>query len=400
MQKSQIALSILFGTLLLSGFGWVTPAAAATPEVQFAATPLFLDADVKPGDSTARTVVVTNPTSASHAVFASVENTFDTGLAEVMRLTVASNGSTHFSGTFLEFFAATPLELGVVGPGASVTYTFTAALPTTTGNAYQLTSLGFDLVVGFVGGGSVTDTPTGRGGGGGGGGSFLLQNERVVVTDNDTGSAQLTWTTTRPATSYLVCGDTATDVFVLDAAAPRFGYQFVVPESTALTLSHTVDVTGLAPSTYECRPASRERLNDDFTVGIPLRFTITPPPGVVLGEAATAEPIVGQVVTPRPLVLPTGSVLGVGTKGAFGGPTYDEWRAELEAERAARAAAEADSGDESSAVAAGDEEVTGYSGGDTNERTMPLSETGRQLSWLALAVLLFAGLLWYLRRSA
>ena len=384
--------------LLLSGFwllaGVAAVAHAATIEVDFAATPLFLDANVVPGDSAARTVTVRNTGATNESLFMSVQNTFNTGLADVMELTVTSGSDTYFTGTFSDFFTAAPHSLGSLLAGDVRSYTFTARLDEATGNAYQLTQFGFDLVIGVPGGPTFTDTPTG-GGGGGGQSLFSLFNESIDDSSAGLGEVTITWNTSADATSYLVCGDLATaDSFTLDPDSPRFGYQFVVPENTTRVASHSVVLTGLAPSTYECRPASRRSLSDAFSVGIPLRFTI--PVGEVLGVATAAPVIAAQTMTPR--TWPgTGSVLGASSKGTFGGPTYDEWRAELEAERAARATSTTttESTSTSSMPAAMLEAAT-----DTVAEVLGAAEPTmiRRYGLIGLAVLLLLGLVWYVRR--
>jgi hypothetical protein len=381
---------------VLCGGSFATVTYAATIEVEFAATPLFLDANVVPGDSTARTVTIRNVGTTDVDLFMSVQNTFNTGLADVMELAVTSGSDTYFTGSFSEFFTAAPHVLSPLPVGDERTYTFTASLDTTTGNAYQLTQFGFDLVIGVPGGPTFTDTPTGGGGGGGGQSRFSLFNESVDDTAAGLGRVTITWNTSDDATSYLVCGDLATaDSFVLDPGAPRFGYQFVVPENTTRVISHSVDLTGLSPSTYECRPASRRSLSDAFSVGIPLRFTI--PAGEVLGAATAAPVIAAQTMTPR--TWPgTGSVLGASSKGTFGGPTYDEWRAELEAERAARASSTATT---TEAISTSTSPVAMLEAAtDTVADALGVAEPTmvRRYGLIGLAGLLLLGLLWYLRR--
>jgi hypothetical protein len=317
---------------------------AADFEVSFEATPLFLNADVKPGDSTTRSVTITNLETDNEAVYASPTNTFDTGLAPVMQLTVSDGTTEYFSGSFADFFANSPLALGSLAGGETVSYDFTASLPSDTGNAYQETQLGFDLVIGWDGG-SVDDGNNnpggtggtgGTGGGGGGGTNLVIFNEELDSVGVLDGTALISWNTNRDATSYLVCGDTDTGTFTLDPDAAMFGYQFIVPEDTNLTSSHSLSTGELDPGNYECRPASREDTDDDFTVGDAILFTI---PGGAVQGASTIEPNfinwedIAEIVSGT-FAQPTGSVLGANTgKGALGAPTYDEWRAEMDAER-------------------------------------------------------------------
>lgn len=339
--------TLLSAALLAAVFflvGGAPVAMAQSLSVVFEEQPLFKDADVKPGDSTDRTVTVTNNGDEAEDVFVAAQNTSNDGLADVMELLVVDDATqSHFSDTFAEFFATGGAELGSIAAGDSVTYTFTASLPIGTGNEYQKSSFGFDLVVGFVNGDIVTDEPDEQPmlfGMGGGGVGLILSNENATTTAAK--SALITWNTNRPATSYVVCGDTSFGPFTLTTEFPLYGYQFVIPESTDLVTEHKMVQTGLEPGTYECRPASRERTTDRFTVGRPLTFTI--PEGAVLGERAP-EPERPEVTIPPTIpAQPPGSVLGKGWKGA--GLTYDEWRAEVDRERAERERIEREALDE------------------------------------------------------
>lgn len=324
LQLTSLLTVLMFGMVFGAGY-----ALAQALEVDFEATPLFLDANIEPGDSEARTVTVRNTTTEEQDVYVSVLNVFSTGLGEVMELTVTAPGSTYFTGVFDDFFSTTPLSLGTLAVGETKVFTFEAAFPSSAGNEYQTKQLGFDLVIGFVGGETVTDNP--GGGNGGGGGSILrIFNEEVESVVGDT--ATLTWNTNLNASTYLVCGLVGDTPFTLTTIAPLFGYDFALGEFDTDTKTHTAVLTGLDTGTYECRPAGRVSPTKPFTVGEALRFTIAPG-GQVAGAATTAPLISGL------LSAPTGSVLGASGKGTFGGPTYDEWKAEMEAERAAALAA-------------------------------------------------------------
>lgn len=386
-QLHQFSLRGSVVTLLFFALG--THSAAAALLVDFAATPLFVNANVQPGDSVARTVTITNTAAETEAILVSAENTFDAGLAPAMELVISDGTTEYFAGSFRDFFARTPVALGSIAAGATRVYTFGASLPSVVGNPYQNTQLGFDLVIGWSDG-SVTDTPTRSSGGGGGGSDLSLFNETVVSVDAAAGTAVITWNTNRSATSYLVCGDTATGSFTLTTSAPLFGYQFVVPENTARTVSHRVVVDDLDPGRYECRPASREVVDDAFTVGDALSITL--PERLVAGEATTTSPAdwaaiaqtVADAFAPR-----TGSVLGVGIggKGTVGGPTYEEWRAEMEAERERRLLT-------ASSSAADTRSTTSNltSTADTATASDDPPPVGESRPWLWLLLALLAGL--------
>jgi|AntRauTorckE6833_2_1112554.scaffolds.fasta_scaffold00223_10 hypothetical protein len=322
-----------FGVAVLFGTGLLLPqiASAQALDVQFAATPLFLEANVVPGDNESRTVMVTNNGSTTEAIITTVKNEFDGGLGNAMTLHITSGGNTYFNNTFTQFFSAGEVNLDTLAPNNSRTYTFTAALPTTTGNPYQEKELGFDLVIGFAGGEQVTDGEDGNGGGrgnrGGGSGSggsttFFITNENVTVDGQD---ATVTWDTNRPGTTYLVCGLTENGPFRLTRTSP-FGYEYRIPENPTLVIGHGVTQSDLLPGEYECLPVSRPDTDGRFTTGDPVQFII-----------AGALPLVAGAATSTPQTLPParphGSVLGVSGKGSLGGPTYEEWRAELDKSR-------------------------------------------------------------------
>jgi hypothetical protein len=135
-----------------------------------------------------------------------------------------------------------------------------------------------------------------------------------------------------------VCGNKAASPFVLDPSDRLFGYQFASAESLSKVLQHSVTFTSLSIGEYECRVASREDITDDFTVSGALDFAFSPA-GLVEG-ITTAAPT--QPTIARNIFMPLGQVAGdsTGGKGTFGGPTYAEWRAELDARRANEKAAE------------------------------------------------------------
>ncbi len=364
----------------------VETVSAQTPTVTFEQTPLFLNANIVPGDSESRTVTVTNGGTETEDVYASVANVFSTGLAEVMSVEVTSPSNTHFSGVFEDFFAATPIALGTLTPGTTRVYTFEASLPSLAGNEYQEKQLGFDLIIGFVGGGQVVDNPGGGNGGGGGSIQLTIFNEEVdSVTGNN---ATLTWNTNLNASTYLVCGLVDDVPFVLTATPPLFGYDFVLPETISITKAHSADLTGLDIGTYECRPAGRVNPSKPFTVGQALEFTIGPD-GVVAGVQASAPLPIAHSFTP------TGSVLGASGKGMIGGPTYDEWKAELEAEREAKRIAEREAA--SSTTAQGGSSTTdGETKGVSGE-----GNDSNSLNWFwALVALFVLSVVWYWRRGS
>lgn len=378
-------------------FGLLPSAAFAALEVQFQATPLFVDADVKPGDVVSRTVIVTNTGPEAETIIFDFRNEFSDGLADVMELAVTTDSNTFADNFFTNLFALGEINLGELAAGASQEYVFTASLDPATGNEYQLSEFGFDLLIGFQGGETVTDGGGGNGGGGGGGGGnnggsseFNLFNEAVTTPTNS--SADLTWNTNRPATSFAVCGNLENGPFTLDANDELFGYEFSSTEDVTKSLEHEMSFTRLEIGEYECRVASREQVSDRFTVSGPLRFAFLPPGQV---EGVTTS------VTPRPIInsnffTPTGLVAGAsdnGGKGTLGGPTYAEWRAELDERRANEIAAEAAAdaavqAERDERALRARESVTASSGDQTSEPDSVVGFVTNNWWWLLLLGLL------------
>ncbi len=378
-------LLIVFCSFVFSLITTAIPAHAQSPlVVDFEFEPLFVDADVKPGDSTTRSVTVTNNTDETQQVYFTFSNTMNTGLADVMLLTVTDTDNTLISATssFADQFSDGEILLGQIAPNSTVEYLFTASIPTSVGNDYQETSFGFDLIIGFQGGESVTDTPTGGGGGGGGGGlntgsEFSLFNVDLTVLGD---SMTMTWNTNRNASSHVACRLLDGRPFVFSAESP-FGYDFVIPEIDSNTQTHSMTQTGLEPGDYECIPASRENVEEDgFTTGSAFTFEIEPPEGEVAGEdISSPQPL------PQPISMP-GTVLGAQTgkfgKDHTGGLTYEEWQEQLEREREEREQAERERDDEteeSDQSEVSDSEESGQNG-DSEGR----STTETTIMWLLI----------------
>lgn len=316
---------ILLATLgFFSVFGQVN---AAGLEVVFEATPLFSEAKIMPGDSVARTITVTNNNVEPEDIEIEAVNVFSSGLASVLNLTVTAPGDTYFSDSLEDFFTTSPLALGSLAGASSRTYTFTVSLPEGTGNALMLKNVGFDLVIGFVGGEQVIDNPAGRSGGGGNGGipKLRLFNEQVANVSVASSSAVVSWNSNLPASSYLVCGKVSAGPFILTTNAPLFGYQFSVPEVNTKIKNHSLLLTGLDLADYECRPAGRLSRNGLFTVGQPVKFGF---PGSLVAGASTStilsvvekapeeEAWLGRVLGDQITKLPLGG-LSLGNGGMF-----------------------------------------------------------------------------------
>lgn len=318
----------LIFVITLGFFSLVGQAQAAGLGVVFEATPLFSEAKIMPGDSVARTITVTNSNVEAEDIEIEAINVFSSGLASVISLSVTAPGDSYFSGSLEDFFTSSPLALGSLSGGSSRTYTFTASLPAGTGNALMLKNVGFDLVIGFVGGEQVIDNPGVRRSGGGGSGGIpklRLYNEQVADVSVASSSAVVSWNSNLPSSSYLVCGKVSEGPFVLSAVAPLFGYQFAVPEVDTKIKNHSLVVSDLDLVDYECRPAGRLTDTGSFTVGQPVSFGF---PGPLVAGASTStvpsdiekapeeEAWLGRVLGDQITKLPLGG-LSLGNGGIF-----------------------------------------------------------------------------------
>ncbi len=125
--------------------------------VDFEALPLFSEASLMPGTSVERTVSVTNEGAGEQDVYVSVQNEFYDEFADVLTLSIRADGGVYYTGTFTDFFSQVPISLGELGEGDTRVYTFIITFEDVE-NSYQQKTLGFDLVIGFVGGESVSDS--------------------------------------------------------------------------------------------------------------------------------------------------------------------------------------------------------------------------------------------------
>lgn len=321
---------LVFALLLAPG------TALAALEVEFSSLPLFAEAGLLPGDAFEQTVVVTNTGANVETVEFDFTNVIDGPLADAVELAVDDGTTVWVDDTFSELFDAGPFALGTLEPNASTSYAFTAAMSPTAPNPLQGEQFGFDIRIGFVAGPQFTDRPRSATGGGGTR-TLSLFNERARV-ESGSGGAFIAWDSTRPASSYLVCGERSAGPYTLTESAPLFGYQFSITETDTTSRQHAQALTELAPGEYECRPAGRESARDGFTIGDAVRFTVpVPPAGQVAGiSTSLSEADIRQQLAAILQERPRGSVLGTGTKGA-GNITYEAFRAEMDELMANRA---------------------------------------------------------------
>lgn len=145
-------------------------------EVTFETVPLFNALNIAPGFTEVKTVTVKNNGTDTEEVYVSAVNATSTGLADFVNLTISSTSTIPnqlFADTFTSFYNQSPIDLDDLGAGEARTYVFEANFIATSSNAYNGTSMGFDLVVGFESGPAVTTPGTGGGGGGGSSGGSV-----------------------------------------------------------------------------------------------------------------------------------------------------------------------------------------------------------------------------------
>lgn len=311
MRYLQQSFIILVLSLVTTLFVLPFQVQAAGLSVDFGTvTPLFYDINIAPGVSVTRNVTVANTSTEKQSVYLDTKNTSSDGLADVMQLTVSSSTTSYLADSFSNLFATSQVSLGDLEGGESRIFTFTASLPTSTANTYQSSTMSFDLCVGFSGGDTECDssgsTGTGTGTSGGSGGTVLrLYNENVSSVNPATLNATIAWDTNRNATSFVVCGDVENGPFNLSAVPPLFGYEFLMPEVSESVKSHVATVEFPDYGVYECRPASRESVSDDFTIGNALTIIIPFPE--VAGASISYDGVGGNYDYG---VGPDGEVLG------------------------------------------------------------------------------------------
>ncbi len=289
---------ILYAVVFATSFTFPTTTFALV--VDFEETPLFTNANITPGDSVTRAVLVENDTNDTQSVYVFVENTFNDGLADVMSLTVTDGSTTYYSGTFTDFFNTTPVVLSTLLTGVDTTYVFTASLPDSIDNSYQLSTFGFDLTIGFVDGATQSTS-----GGGGKGSAFRITNEQIDSVNTVSDGVTITWNTNRKSSSYLICGNTEDGPFEINSSDSNLGYPLSVLEVGSDTNIHSMTISGLSEGSYECRPASRRNANSTFTIGDTLTFRLLT--RAVAGISTTAE-MTDPIKIPQ---VPTSLVLGV-----------------------------------------------------------------------------------------
>src|SRR3989344_361934 len=135
----------------------VSPAAAlaANLVVEFENTPLFSEANFLPGSEVTRFAKFPNNATSPQAIIVEAINVSDPdGFGGVLELKITEGVNELYADALSAFFAAGQVSLAeLAGDGGQTEYVFTIRFPAEAGNSYQEKSLGFDLLIGFQGGG-------------------------------------------------------------------------------------------------------------------------------------------------------------------------------------------------------------------------------------------------------
>jgi hypothetical protein len=300
----------VFGATLLL----IPSAKAASPlSVEFEDTPLFNEADFKPGDSVIRWVKVTNNSGetmpiATEAInfpgFPDLNNLPTDDLSRALLIVIREEGGSDLYGgssstgekTLFDFYQDGETYLSDVGDGDTQGYEYEISFPSEKENEWQEKTTAFDIVIGFQG----TE-------GGGGrtilGGGYLppgltILDESVRFVDCCETSVTILWTTSYDSTSQVVYSASG-ESHTLDLGAVNYGYgnsKEGDDSGIEKVVYHSVSLTGLAPETdyyYRCvSHASPPTVSLQYAFTTPPMGTCSPLPAVA-GEATTGGEAAG-----------------------------------------------------------------------------------------------------------
>lgn len=298
-------------------------ALAANLDVVFEQEPLFSEAEILPGDGVTRSVSVQNQTETPQNIYVKAVNGVSSGdIGDALILTITEGATTHLTTSLSDFLDGTPRALTNALPGGSTAnYAFAVAFDPNAGDQYQNGSITFDFCIGFQGGPNtcITDaTPEvpgtpggggvggdkggetifsfGSGGGNGGGGNgpgsgpLFIFNEKVSAVDDEVGIALITWNTNLPATSQVIYGPLLGGPYPIDMGDPNFGYPNSTIEDSALTDSHGMAITGLAPGAYAARVVSKTSPGGAPNISPQFLFALAPDGTLVFAPSGVTEP--------------------------------------------------------------------------------------------------------------
>lgn len=271
---SRLLRTILVSSIAVLGIGvLLTPLSFALAEdnlvVEFEETPLFDEANFLPGEGITRWAKVTNNSDGTKRIAVEAINVEDPdNFGAVLNLEIKEGGVTRYNNALSSFFNAGEVFLSeLAGGGATSTYDFIVTFFSGASDSFQGKTLKFDLLIGFQGteGGLLP-------GAGGGAGGFLppgltIQDESVRITEIEETSVTIEWTTSYPATSYVLYAKEweshTLDLTDNSGTPPKYGYANTTPEQDVdpKVTFHSVTITGLTPgTTYFFRAVSHASL--------------------------------------------------------------------------------------------------------------------------------------------
>ncbi len=213
--------------------------------VEFQNTPLFYEANFLPGEGVTRWIKVTNYSGSTQKIAIETINEVDLdNLASQMNLVIKKGAAVLYNNTLQNFFNVGEVYLSDVTNGSTTQYDLTITFNPLSGNEYQETRLGFDILIGFQG------TEGGVSGGGLPPG-LTIYNEALIQVA--TTSATINWWTNYDSTSWVIYA--ANDPYTFDLSQPNYGYTYSSVEDPNKVKIHSVTITGLTPGTtyhYRC----------------------------------------------------------------------------------------------------------------------------------------------------
>ena len=247
-KKTLISLTL---AVLGAGLFLANPVFAQSLTVEFEQIPLFYEANFLPGQAVTRWVKVTNNSDSSQRIATEAIKVSDPDrLGDVLNLEIKEGSKVLYSNPLSTFFNVGEVFLSnLTGDGGNTQYDFSVSFYSGTQNPFQGKSLGFDILIGFLGeeGGILP-------GAGSGGGGFLppgLTISNEADRDATENGVIITWLTSYKATSQVVY-DTIPGQFDLSAGtSSNYGYTYATPEydTNPKVTGHSVTITGLSSGT-------------------------------------------------------------------------------------------------------------------------------------------------------
>jgi hypothetical protein len=285
MKKAVKTILIISITIFSAGFLFINSAKAqGNLFVEFEKTPLFKEADFKPGDCVTRWVKVTNNSSEAQNIaveainypgFPNPDNVPVGDLSRALSIIIREkNGDDLYGGstgekTLYDFyrkygFNATYEHVLTFNlpSGNTKTYEFVITFPFEKGNEWQGATTTFDILIGFQGkegGPPPPPPPAGPGLPPG----LTISEQSVTTTDITTSSVTITWTTSYLSTSQVIYSR-YDQPHTLDLSKPNYGYAYSKEgddSGSEKVTHHSVTLTGLTPgTTYYFRTVSHGSL--------------------------------------------------------------------------------------------------------------------------------------------